>query len=197
MVVHSSKVNPPLKKLPIFHKNMHSSVMFVCFLLMFWTGVGPITEYYCDKHKPVPVFLSAMAMKQTPPIDRPWCYHTGASLNGKPGWSPPISMHVLFWPPCCYPPLPGRIPWDGSSLEIARGYLCVPTPRLGHGRSGKLPIAPLIVLNRFRIIGTGETQNLPISYHSNPFLRKIIVKEKEGSETPIDGHVWINLCQYG
>ena len=21
---------------------------------------------------------------QTPPIDRPWCYHTGASLNGKP-----------------------------------------------------------------------------------------------------------------
>ena len=28
---------------------------------------------------------SAMAKKQTPPIDRPWCYHTGASLNGKPG----------------------------------------------------------------------------------------------------------------
>ena len=48
---------------------------------------------------------------------------------------------------------------------------------MGHGRSGKLPIAPLIVLNRFRIIGTGETRNLPISYHSNPFLRKIIVKE--------------------
>ena len=55
--------------------------LFVC-LFMLWTGVGPITEYSCDK--PVPVFLSAMAKKQTPPIDRPWCYHTGASLNGKP-----------------------------------------------------------------------------------------------------------------
>ena len=42
---------------------------------------------------------SAMAKKQTPPIDRPWCYHTGASLNGKPDWKPPISMHMLFWPP--------------------------------------------------------------------------------------------------
>ena len=55
--------------------------LFVC-LFMLWTGVGPITEYSCDK--PVPVFLSAMAKKQTPPIERPWCYHTGASLNGKP-----------------------------------------------------------------------------------------------------------------
>ena len=68
---------------------------FVCFLTL-WTGVSPITEYSCDK--PVPVFLSAMAKKQTPPIDRPWCYHTGASLNGKPDWKPPISMHVLYWP---------------------------------------------------------------------------------------------------
>ena len=53
--------------------------MFVC-LFMLWTGVGPITEYSCDK--PVPVFLSAMAKKQTPPIDRPWCYHTGAVIRG-------------------------------------------------------------------------------------------------------------------
>ena len=70
-------------------------IMFVC-LFLWWAGVGPITEYSCDK--PVPVFLSAMAKKQTPPIGRPWCYHTGASLNGKPDWKPPISMHVLYWP---------------------------------------------------------------------------------------------------
>ena len=42
--------------------------LFVC-LFLWWAGVGPITEYSCDK--PVPMlleeFCSAMAKKQTPP----------------------------------------------------------------------------------------------------------------------------------
>ena len=147
------------------------SCLFVC-LLMLWTGVGPITAYSCDK--PVPVFLSAMAKKQTPPIDRPWCYHTGASLNGKPDWKPPISMHVLFWPPSqgkgALKPLPNT---------MFQGVLLRPNTEIEWWHVRQTTHCPA---HWFSIVSgsskPGKPSNIPFSYHSNPFLRKFIVKRR-------------------
>ena len=124
---------------------------FVC-LFLWWAGVGPITEYSCDK--PVPVFLSAMAKKQTPPIDRPWCYHTGASLNGKPDWKPPISMHVLYWP---FHKVKGR-----------KNLFPIPCFRASQHRDWVMacqtnyPLSRTLISNRLRIIEAGEPQQLTV-----------------------------------
>ena len=160
LLVYSSEMwNPKLRSSWL--------AFFVC-LFLWWAGVGPITEYSCDK--PVPVFLSAMAKKQTPPIESTWCYHTGASLNGKPDWKPPISMHVLYWP---FHKVKGR-----------KNLFPIPCFRASQHRDWVMACQTNYPVSRtwFSIVSgsskPGSPSNIPFSYHSNPFLRKFIVKRR-------------------
>ena len=92
----------------------------------------------------------------------------------KPDWKPPISMHVLFWPPSqgkgALKPLPNT---------MFQGILLRPNTEIEWWHVRQTTHCPT---HWFSIVSgsskPGKPSNLPFSYHSNPFLRKVIVKRR-------------------